>query len=271
MRSQSPTKPGPKPIDLSILASSQTRWLSLLELLEYGSEKQRELRTEWEPPEQPKLYPDGDERNAKLLERYEELLRGSKQWRLKIREVETEAIAPERKTIDAIFAAETSQQMRYALKSSPLLMKHLRYGSPLRQLLKDATPLFLRAVREAKRYRFPASDRNTSESKKLVHLSSALAGIECGLSAASAIDRLRKLKHGKKCPCAPCSLNRDCSLNKIVRPIMKAYQEKIETNPPLGVFYLTLPPRETQRRSKRPTPTMTRTGKFQMTGQKEKQ
>ncbi|MHB8527078.1 MAG: hypothetical protein ACYDD2_13080 [Candidatus Acidiferrales bacterium] len=218
--------------------------------------------------ELPSLYRQGDKKNAEIVKRQNKLLLDSKCWRRIIgNEVKIRAIAAEPDTINSIFAATTIQEMRKAFESSTLLTQRMRRGSskPLRQLAKDATPLFkrtLRAVREAKRYRFPASDRNTSESKRLIHLASAIAGIECGISAASAIDKLRKLPHGKKCPCAPCTLDRNDSLEEIVNAIIKTSQERIEANAPMGLLYI-LSPRAIQRRSKRPTPDL-HNGEFQM-------
>ena len=256
------TKPGPKQVDLSFLVNAQGKWLSIFRLLQYGSAKQRELRIEWVPPEPPKLYPDGDQRNGALLRQYEERLRDGKRWRQEIREVKSKAVAAEPETLEAVFWAKTIQQMRDAWRWSevlrPLLESAIPPKSTIAEYFHDPTPpnpkLVLQAIREARKYRFPASDRETSESKILIHFASAIAGIESGLSAASAIDRLRKLKHGKKCPCAPCFLGQTDSLEGIVRPWIKASQERIETNPPLGVIYITLSPQEIQRRSKRLIP-----------------
>lgn len=256
------TKPGPKQVDLSFLVNTQGKWLSIFRLLQYGSAKQRELRIEWVPPEQPKLYPDGDERNVTLLSRYEERLRDGKRWRQEIREVERKAVAAEPETLEAVFSAKTVQEMRDAWEYSeilcPLLEPAIPPESTIAEYFYDPTPphpkLVLQAIREARKYRFPASDRETSESKMLIHSASAIAGIESGLSAASAIDRLRKLKHGKKCPCAPCFFGQMDSLEKIVRPSIKASEERIEANPPLGVICITPSPQAIQRRSTRPIP-----------------
>jgi hypothetical protein len=265
-------KPGPKAVDLSILVNAQRKWLSIFRLLQYGFAKGREPHIGWVPPEQPKLYSGDDGRNANLLNRYEERLRDSTRWRQQISEVERKAIAAEPETLDAMFSAKTIQEMRDAWRSSELLRPLLESAIPPRSTIAEyfhdpAPPnpkLVLQAIRKAKNYRFPGADRQTSESKTLVHFASAIAGLESGLSPASAIDRLRKLKHGPKCPCAPCSLGQMDALEKIVRPLIKASKEKIETNPPLGAFYITPPPREIQRRSKRRVPTMTPTGGFLM-------
>lgn len=256
------TKPGPKQVDLSLLVNAQGKWLSIFRLLQYGSAKRRELRREWIPPEQPTLYSGKDKRNVSLLKEYERRLRDGKRWRQEIRKVGRKAVAAEPETLEAVFSAKTIRQMRDAWECSevlrPLLESAIPPESTIAEYFHDPTPpnpkLVLQAIREARKYRFPASDRETSESKMLIHFASAIAGIESGLSAASAIDRLRKLKHGKKCPCAPCFLGQMDSLEKIVRPWIKASDERIENNPPLGVIYITPSPREIQRRSKRPVP-----------------
>jgi hypothetical protein len=57
-------------------------------------------------------------------------------------------------------------------------------------------------------YRYPASRRNTSDHKRMLHLAAAMAGISTGKSPIVAIDALRKIRHPKNCACWKCALNK---------------------------------------------------------------
>lgn len=237
---------GPKPIDIRLLTYYQTEWLSLFRLLENGRDEQQVLKEQEIP-------------HANYEKRLRDIKRGdtTKLWIKRLYEIRKKAIKPEPQTLEAIFTARTHQQIRSAWKAS----KYLR-SRPSSYPCKSA--VILRGIREGKKYRFPTSDRETSSEKRLIHFASALAGIECGISAASAIDKLRKLNHGRGCPCAPCVLERESRIEEMTDLEERQFRNEMESNPPLGVFYLTLPPREIQRRSKRRTPTLTKTGGFVM-------
>lgn len=250
---------GPTPINLRLLAWYQLKWLSLFRLLQNGRAEQRVLQVQQSRPQLPKFYKHNDGRNCQLRERYNAQLREPKRWRTELSEVTFKAIASEPKTLDAILSARTHQQIRSAWKASAYLRSHPASYPP-------NSGVILRGIREGEKYRFPASDREASAEKRLVHFASALAGIECGKSAALGIEKLiHKLKkHGRNCPCAPCVLERQTRNEQMSDLEEKRFQNEMETNPPLGTFYITLPPREKQRRSKRRIPALTRIGGFVM-------
>ena len=69
----------------------------------------------------------------------------------------------------------------------------------------------------AKAYRYPASERPSSEEKRVLHFARAMAGIMTGISPARAIDLIRAMKHGERCECTKCHVSRWDRFEQLVR------------------------------------------------------
>jgi hypothetical protein len=101
--------------------------------------------------------------------------------------------------------ARTVNQVQRACDNSAFwLNPKASGGSPLVEDLRIHTLDFL----TAKKYRYPKSNRPSSEKKRILHFARAMAGITQGISAARGIDLLRNLEHGKNCPCVSCMVKR---------------------------------------------------------------
>jgi len=72
-------------------------------------------------------------------------------------------------------------------------------GRPYVDLLAEKAEQFVHASQDAY---YPR--RNSRDEKRPEFFARAMAGINCGIAPITAIHRLRKLKHGRKCPCVHC-------------------------------------------------------------------
>lgn len=222
-----PKNPGPKPVDVHLLAYHQMQWLIVLQELHGGIPSGSYLT------ERIEIKRHGAQ-NGKTLELGKDYIRI-------LTDRHFDGTTPETRTLANIFSRKTKtiNSMRATLKASPKLKLLTESGVCLRNI-DD----YSRALLAAKQYRFPSSKRPTSAIKKLVHCAAALAGADAGIRPATAIDTLRKLKHGIECPCAPCRLERKQGLDRILEPLRQFFSERDEElrrNPPLG--YRKAPPR----------------------------
>ena len=100
--------------------------------------------------------------------------------------------------------AQKPNQIREACDTSPFWLNPTASRSPLVGDLRIHASEFL----AAKKYRYPKSNRPSSEEKRILHFARAMAGITQGISPARGIDLLRNLEHGKNCQCVSCMAKR---------------------------------------------------------------
>jgi len=103
----------------------------------------------------------------------------------------------------ALVAARTAADVRKACRKSERWLNPQWGGRPYVQDLYDQAERFIRAKQDVY---YPR--RDTGDVKRVIFFARAMAGITLGLSASTAVDRLRKLKHGRGCPCVQCDLKR---------------------------------------------------------------
>jgi hypothetical protein len=97
--------------------------------------------------------------------------------------------------------ATTPEGVREACRVSRYWLRPNREGRAFLRLLPEHAQLF---VDSKKNSRYPASERPTSEDKRLDHFARAMAGITLRKSPVTAIDQMRKWKHPQNCPCWRC-------------------------------------------------------------------
>lgn len=129
---------------------------------------------------------------------------------------------PEPHLWDALKRAGTPAQVRRICRLSRFWLTwdmkfpngHIENPSlKIKVLYDDAEQLI-----EAKNYRYPESNRPTSDDKKIIHFSRAMAGrsLAKAISSASAIDLLRRVKHGRRCECPVCRVQEMLSTSSLL-------------------------------------------------------
>lgn len=103
-----------------------------------------------------------------------------------------------------LIAAKTAADIRKACRASTRWLSPKWQGRPYVQDLYDKAQDFVRAKTENIYY--PRRDSN--DEKRVAFFARAMAGISLGISPNTAIDRLRKYKHGDECPCVHCDQSR---------------------------------------------------------------
>lgn len=113
----------------------------------------------------------------------------------------------------ALVTAKTAADVQRAYRGSRRWLNPAWQGRPYVQDLYDHAEEFIRAKQDVY---YPR--RDSSDVKRVTFFARAMAGISLGISPITAIDRLRKLKHGEKCPCVNCDVKR---WDRIERQIYK--------------------------------------------------
>ena len=103
-----------------------------------------------------------------------------------------------------VVAASAAADVEEACRQSKRWLNPERRGRPYVQDLFDHAAAFVRAKKQNVYYpRRPSGDE-----QRVIFFARAMAGISLGLSPNTGIDRLRKIKHGGKCPCIHCDSKR---------------------------------------------------------------
>jgi hypothetical protein len=100
-------------------------------------------------------------------------------------------------------AAHTAEGVRQACQQSRSWLNPAWQGRPYVKDLYDHAGQFVRAKQDPY---YPR--RESGDLKRVTFFARAMAGIAVGISPSTAVDRLRKLKHGPKCPCVHCDMER---------------------------------------------------------------
>jgi hypothetical protein len=103
----------------------------------------------------------------------------------------------------ALVAARTAIDLREVCRKSKRWLNPKWEGRPYVQDLHDHAEQFLRAKEDVY---YPR--RDSADEKRVKFFARAMSGITLGISPITAIDRLRKMKHGRKCPCVHCDIKR---------------------------------------------------------------
>jgi hypothetical protein len=120
------------------------------------------------------------------------------------RELQPKTLISEPDTWHALVAANTAADVQRACRESKRWLKPNWNGRPYVQDLYDHADEFVRAKKQNVYY----SRRRSGDEQRVTFFARAMAGISLGLSPNTGIDRLRKIKHGGKCPCIHCDFAR---------------------------------------------------------------
>jgi hypothetical protein len=112
---------------------------------------------------------------------------------------------PEPEVWAALLRAKTAEGVRRACGASKRWLNPRWQGRIFVEELAKNAEKFARAKKDPF---YPRSKRRTSDKKRAIFFARAMAGIVLEISPITAVDRLRKLKHGEECPCIHCDEER---------------------------------------------------------------
>jgi hypothetical protein len=228
-------KPGPDGVHVGNLIVWEHEWYWVFGGLAFGIPARSRVQTAWEPVQGPKLLawrPESKRpRGYELLdqERLQEWNSSpeAKKWRaVEYRDL-MPGVPPEPEVWLQIKEAKWSADIRAAFDRSPIWLNPKKHGRLYVNELKNHAAEFLKA----KEYRYPISDRPSSEMKRVIHFSRAMAGIMEGIEAATAIDHFRLLEHGERCHCTLCSIARNKKFEKELYALLHAAQSSQQHGP----------------------------------------
>jgi hypothetical protein len=217
------SKPGPKPAMGKNLLLWEREWYWVFNGLVRGIPATAGIEQDWEPIRPPKLsgIPELDEErlaawNAKSITQEGRIPRNYRR--------RTRGRAAERNVWAKLLRARTPAQVRKAYRSSRFWLNPAKNTRGCVEELRKHAPEFL----TAKDYRYPGSDRPSSQEKQILHFARAMAGIMTGIGPARAVDLIRTMKHGKGCGCTKCHIER---WNVVQRAIKKTIGPRDQTPP----------------------------------------
>jgi len=176
------------------------------------------------------LVRDGQPANSFDVPVFEEKLKLNPNYRyqpkprltVRMQKIRRKSWPPDRKIWASLVRAETPEHVRQACKR---WMQWLRPGLGLQpfpeQLAKNAEE-FLRIKKD---HRYPRSLRPSSDQKRLDHFARGMAGVDVHISPITAIDLLRRIKHGLRCKCWRCENKR---LEEAMRYLPKEIEMRLE-------------------------------------------
>jgi hypothetical protein len=214
-------KRGPQPIPMQELLFWEGLWYWVFHHLRGDSapsqeklarrvEIKRQLRSELE--ELGKLVPKDDDSVPEFQKRQIE-------QDLKIKPSDAEPAVWR-----ALVAARTTADVQRACRASEKWLNPEFQGRPYVQDLNDHASEFVRAKTQNPYY----PRRELGDEKRITFFARAMSGVSLGISPNTAIDRLRKYQHGRKCPCVHCDLKR---WDRVDDLIYSVFFEKESDNP----------------------------------------
>jgi hypothetical protein len=108
-------------------------------------------------------------------------------------------IPDERHLWEQLKNARSARQVRVIYKKSEIWFR--RHSRPWLQGIYDHADEFIRAKSNS---RYPKSNRPSSDGKRIEYFARVMAGITLRIPPATAIDKLRKMKHDSTCNCWRC-------------------------------------------------------------------
>lgn len=212
------TKPGPRGTDVKSLLFWEGEWYWIFHGLAFGLPARDEPHTSWILQPGPRLLA-WKPKNQRPI-RYEEFDRKLvREWEAKplnqrFKQVTERkrvlAIPAEPKSWERLKNAQSAHEICAACDESIFWLNAQENRRPYTTKLKENAEAFM----AAKEYRYPQSNRPSSEIKRVIHFARAMAGITEGISGVTAIDRIRLLRHRKRCPCISCAIERNKKLQK---------------------------------------------------------
>lgn len=103
----------------------------------------------------------------------------------------------------AVVTPRMADEVRAACRQSKRWLNPKWQGKVYVQDLYDHAEQFIQAKKDPY---YPK--RESGDEKRVAFFARVMAGISLGISPGTSVDRLRKMKHGRKCPCIGCDLAR---------------------------------------------------------------
>jgi len=203
-------KPGSPGVSAGELISWEHEWYQVFHGLAFGVSAKIRTQRVWEPLPGPKLRawlpeskrPRGFEKlDAERVSEWNSKPESQK-WQEGEYNDEIPKIPAEPQVWREIKCARSPAEIVKACENSRIWLNPSSHGRPYVVKLKENPVEFLKA----KEYRYPRSDRPSSEKKRVLHFARAMAGIMKGIGAVRAIDLIRLRKHGTKCGCVQCEI-----------------------------------------------------------------
>jgi len=194
-------KPGPKPVAVGVLLFWENEWYQVFHGLVHGISSGEYYREFWEPTAPPKPTGREDLYQERIM-MHNELMKRPEYWRRRVYKTRTCGVPAEPEIWGRLKSSTTEAQVLSACNDSPFWLNSERNRRPFVAELRQNASQFLCA----KKYRYPAATRPSSEDKRILHFSRAMAGALLGLGAARAIDLIRLRRHGRGCGCVACEI-----------------------------------------------------------------
>lgn len=102
---------------------------------------------------------------------------------------------------NALVEARTADDVRRACRKSKRWLNPEWAGRVYVQRLSEKAEQFVRAKNDPY---YPRSARRSSDMKRVTFFARVMAGVTLGISPSTAVDKLRKVKHGEGCVCVHC-------------------------------------------------------------------
>jgi hypothetical protein len=196
-------KPGKKGVEIESLLFWEHEWYAIFHGLAFGLPERGIWQSHWEPIPPP--APTGDiglySERVREWEEKRKTSAGSKYERYR---VSRPGIQSEIEVWNQIKDAGSSAALISACDNSAFWLNPKNGNKPYVVKLRENANEFLKS----KCYRYPNSDRPSSETKRVLHFARAMAGIMEGIGPIRALDLIRLRKHGARCGCVVCEIQR---------------------------------------------------------------
>jgi hypothetical protein len=197
------SKPGPKPATERNLLIWEHEWYWIFNGLVRGIPATDGIEQDWEPIRPPKRS-GRLELDEERLAHWNAKTRTQEGWIPRRYRRRTRGRAAEPDVWLRLIKARTPAQVRKAYRSSRFwLNPSTNMRGWVAELEKHAAEFV-----NAKTYRYPGSQRQSSEEKRILHFARTMAGVMTGIGSARAVDLIRTMKHGEECNCVKCHVGR---------------------------------------------------------------
>lgn len=212
-----PRKRGPKGVSVPDLLFWEHEWHWVFQGALRGIPSRQDWHEYWEPTPPPKRSGNNDLYKERVR-MWEERRKSQAGYQHRWYQVPRRGIPPEPEVWRQLTRAQSGVAIVKACVSSAFWLDPKRNGRPYVVELREHPGEFLKA----KKYRYPASDRPSSEKKRVLHFARAMAGTMEGIGAARAIDLIRLLKHGATCHCVQCEIDKSDRLQEALFNLLGA-------------------------------------------------
>ena len=187
---------GRKPADIRVLVFWEWHWWQAFSYMRDGITGEQEIDGGWLPPDDSK-YPVRPAwmTNPGAIHDREKKARDDYLSGFRLNVYYSNGVPAERQLWEALKRARTARQVRRICSQS--------FWRSRMSLLYERAEEFVIILKEDPRYPRKA---HTKDDRRLLYCAQVMAGISCRIPPATAVDKLRKLRHGnvRSCQCVEC-------------------------------------------------------------------